>query len=146
MTVVLIIEDEAPLREQIVELLNFEGFGTLAAQNGRIGVDQARQHSPDVIVCDVSMPEMDGYEVLLELRKQPATSKIPFIFLTARASRSFMRHGMELGADDYLTKPFTNNELLAAIRARLDRQSAYGGAKPPKRIWYRWLHMNCARL
>jgi two-component system sensor histidine kinase/response regulator len=123
MTKILVIEDEESLREEIVEILGFEEFDVAEAPNGRVGLEVARQIMPDIIICDISMPEMDGYEVLQELREDEKTSRIPFIFLTARADRSFMRHGMELGADDYLTKPFSNNELLAAIKARLSRHT-----------------------
>lgn len=125
MTTILIIEDELPIRANIVEMLELEGFSSLEAGDGRTGLQIAEAAQPDLIICDVTMPEMDGYEVLLELRKNPITAAIPLIFLTARADRSFMRHGMELGADDYLTKPFTLAELRAAISARLDRHQSY---------------------
>jgi two-component system sensor histidine kinase/response regulator len=124
MATILVIEDETPIRVNILEMLELEGFDTLEADNGRTGLDLARQQTPDLIICDITMPELDGYEVLLELQKSPQTASIPFIFLTARADRSFMRHGMELGADDYLTKPFTLAELRAAISARLERRRA----------------------
>jgi|FLYN01.1.fsa_nt_gi signal transduction histidine kinase len=124
MTRVLVIEDEAPLREEVVDMLAFEDFDVIAAENGRIGVQLAHEQLPDLILCDITMPDLDGYGVLLELQKDRVTSTIPFIFLTARADKSFMRHGMELGADDYITKPFTRGELLAAIRTRLKRHSA----------------------
>jgi two-component system sensor histidine kinase/response regulator len=101
-----------------------EGYEVLGAENGRFGVELAQEHKPDLIICDVTMPELDGYGVLTELRQMPQTAAIPFIFLTARADRSFMRHGMELGADDYLTKPFSLVELHAAIDARLTRHTA----------------------
>lgn len=118
---ILVIEDEKPLRDEIAATLNYEGYDVAVAENGRNGVDVARQIGPDMVVCDITMPEMDGYGVLEELRKDQETQLIPFMFLTARADKSFMRQGMELGADDYLTKPFTRSELLSAIRARLDR-------------------------
>lgn len=124
MTTILVVEDEQPLLEEIAGTLAFEGFDIITADNGLDGIRQAQTGAPDLVVCDIAMPEMDGYNVLLELRKNPATAPIPFMFLTARADKSFMRHGMELGADDYLTKPFTNSELLAAVRARLQRQTA----------------------
>lgn len=124
MTTILVIEDEQPLLEEIGDTLQFEGYEVCTAQNGLAGVRQAQSNTPDLIVCDISMPELDGYGVLLELRKNPATVTVPFVFLTARADKSFMRHGMELGADDYITKPFTHNELLAAVRSRLQRHSA----------------------
>ncbi|MBZ0276057.1 MAG: response regulator, partial [Anaerolineae bacterium] len=124
MTTILVIEDEQPLLEEIGDTLQFEGYEVHTAENGLAGVRQAQSNTPDLIVCDISMPELDGYGVLLELRKNPATVTVPFVFLTARADKSFMRHGMELGADDYITKPFTHNELLAAVRSRLQRHSA----------------------
>jgi len=95
----------------------------LLASNGQEGVQAARDFLPDLIVCDIAMPEMDGYSVLMEVRKTPEVASVPFIFLTARTDRAFMRHGMELGADDYLTKPFSAAELMAAIMARLERHS-----------------------
>ncbi len=124
MTQILVIEDEAPLRAEVTDILHFEGYEVLEAGDGRAGLELALEHNPTVIVCDISMPEMDGYAVLDELRRHPAHARTPFIFLTARADRSFMRHGMELGADDYLTKPFSRGELLSAVHARLDRSSA----------------------
>lgn len=124
MTRILVIDDEAPLREEIVDMLTFENFDVIYADNGRSGVKAAQEQFPDLVLCDITMPELDGYGVLLELQKDRVTATIPFIFLTARADKSFMRHGMELGADDYITKPFTRGELLAAIRTRLKRHSA----------------------
>lgn len=124
MTTILVIEDEKPLREEIADTLGFEGFDVLVAENGQAGVQLAREQLPELIVCDVTMPQLDGYGVLAALRESASTTVIPFMFLTARADKSFMRHGMELGADDYLTKPFTRGELLEAIRARLERSAA----------------------
>ncbi len=121
MTKILVIEDEESVRENILEILGYEGFEVLGAANGREGVEAAEKFLPDLIVCDIAMPEMDGYSVLLAVRQMASLAAVPFIFLTARTDRSFMRHGMELGADDYLTKPFSSAELLAAIEARLER-------------------------
>ena len=121
MVKILVVEDEAPLRESIIDTLAFEGYNVVEAENGKQGWEKAQAENPDLIVCDIAMPELNGYELLLKLREDPATATLPFIFLTARVDRPFMRHGMELGADDYLTKPFTHADLLAAIRARLDR-------------------------
>ncbi len=118
---VLVIEDMDALREEIMDTLRFEGYEVLGAENGIKGVALATEHLPDVILCDVMMPQMDGYETLRILRQQPSTAMIPFIFLTAKADKSDMRHGMELGADDYLTKPFTVAELLGAIQGRLQK-------------------------
>lgn len=122
---ILVIDDEATLREAIADQLQFEGLDVLVAADGKEGVEQALKNSPDAIICDISMPELDGYEVLQILRGYPQTATIPFIFLTARAAHKYQRQGMELGADDYLVKPFTKNELLAAVRARLDRRNTY---------------------
>ncbi len=121
---ILVIEDENTIREELVDWLTFEGFEALGAANGREGIEMALADVPDLIISDITMPEVDGYGVLLELQKHPRTMSIPFVFLTARADKSFVRHGMELGADDYLTKPFTLVELMSAINARLARHDA----------------------
>jgi two-component system sensor histidine kinase/response regulator len=123
MASVLVIEDEELILENVCETLELEGFEVYSAENGRIGIQLARKHLPDVIVCDVMMPETDGHGVLVALRSEPATSTIPFIFLTAMASKEDMRHGMELGADDYVTKPFTSAELINAVNTRLHRRA-----------------------
>lgn len=124
MTTILAIEDEAKLRANIQEILELEGFDVLTAENGKIGVALAQQHHPDLIICDISMPELDGYDVLVALRQDPTTIEIPFIFLSAKASKADFRKGMSLGADDYLTKPFTPSELREAIFARLEKHAA----------------------
>jgi DNA-binding response OmpR family regulator len=121
---ILVIEDEEPVRMNIVELLELEGFDVLEAENGRIGLRLAQTESPDLIISDANMPELDGYGVLSALRQNPKTVAIPFIFLTARAEKVDMRQGMRLGADDYLTKPFTLNELMHAVSSRLERHEA----------------------
>lgn len=121
---ILVIEDEAAVRENLIDLLDAEDFDAIAAENGRIGIQRAIEEIPDLIVCDVMMPEIDGYGVLSELRKNQATATIPFIFLTAKADKADTRKGMELGADDYLTKPFSREELLCAIATRLEKQAA----------------------
>lgn len=123
MTKILVIEDEQLVRDSVVEQLKAEGFDTIEAQNGRVGLNWAREHQPDLIICDVVMPEVDGYQVLSSLRQEPATALLPFVFITAKADRSDVRRGMELGADDYLTKPFTKAELLGAIASRLKKQA-----------------------
>ena len=123
MTKILVIEDEKSVRENILDLLEAEDFDTIAAANGRIGVELAVSEVPDLILCDLMMPEIDGYGVLIALREESVTANIPFIFLTARAARADFRQGMELGADDYLTKPFTRDELLSAIASRLSKQA-----------------------
>ena len=121
MAKVLVIEDSKDLRDDVVEMLTLEGYETVSAENGAEGVRMAREFRPDLIVCDVMMPELDGYGVLQNLRSSSDTSTIPFIFLTAKTDRMDMRHGMVLGADDYLTKPFRVKELLDSIRVRLDK-------------------------
>ena len=118
---ILVIEDEPEMRRNLVTILRLEKFQPVAAANGRDGIEQARRESPDLILCDVMMPELDGYGVLKELHNDPATMNIPFIFLTARGERSDVRSGMNLGADDYLTKPVDKADLLRGIRARLAR-------------------------
>lgn len=121
MSNILVIEDEQHLRETIVQTLEFEGFKAFSAANGRFGVQLAQEHRPDLILCDILMPELDGYGVLAEIRSDPRTTMIPFIFLTSKATRQDLRQGMDRGADDYLTKPFEVEDLLSAIRARLDK-------------------------
>jgi len=121
---ILVIEDEEPVRDNILELLTAEGFKVVSAKNGSSGVKLAQQQQPDLILCDIMMPELDGYGVLDSLRQDPATATIPFIFLTAKTDKTDLRQGMELGADDYLTKPFTADELLNAIATRLEKQAA----------------------
>ncbi|NEP02735.1 MAG: hybrid sensor histidine kinase/response regulator [Symploca sp. SIO2E9] len=121
---ILLIEDEEEIRENIFEILTAEDFEVIDADNGCSGVQLAQQEFPDLIICDVMMPELDGYGVLNQLRQNPITDSIPFVFLTAKAAKEDLRQGMELGADDYLTKPFTRNELLKAITIRLEKQVA----------------------
>ncbi|MEA5541962.1 EAL domain-containing protein [Limnoraphis robusta Tam1] len=121
MTKILIIEDEEAIRENISELLELEGFEVETTTNGIEGLKQAKHIIPDLIICDVMMPKLDGYGVLMELRKHPETANIPFVFLTAKTERTDLRQGMNLGADDYLTKPCSSEELLDAIAARLQR-------------------------
>lgn len=120
---ILVIEDEAETLDNLVLMLEMEGFQPLPAPNGRIGLSLAKKELPDVILCDVSMPEMDGYGVLEALRADEKTVLIPFIFLTAKGDKKDLRTGMNLGADDYLTKPASAEEVLGAINARLDRDS-----------------------
>lgn len=121
---ILVIEDEAQTRDLFLECLKAEGFYIIGAENGRVGVQRAQEHLPDVVICDIKMPELDGYGVLTKLRQDPITAIIPFIFLTAKVTKAEIRQGMELGADDYLTKPSTLKELLGAISARLEKQAA----------------------
>ena len=123
MTKILVIEDENSVRENILDLLEAESFEILAAANGKIGIDLAVSQVPDLILCDLMMPNIDGYEVLKKLNLQAATATIPFIFLTARTAKADVRKGMNLGADDYVTKPFTRLELLNAIISRLEKKT-----------------------
>jgi CheY-like chemotaxis protein/CRP-like cAMP-binding protein len=122
MTKVLIIEDNEDIRENVVEILELSGYNVAAAENGKIGVELALKFHPDIVLCDIMMPEMDGYDVLQALNTHPETQATPFIFLTAKAERTDVRRGMELGADDYLTKPFDDAELLRAIESRMKRK------------------------
>ncbi len=119
MTKILVIEDEESVRENILELLDAEGFEALAAKNGSSGVFLARAELPDLILCDVRMPELDGYGVLTALHAEPLTAKIPFIFLTAKAAKTDLSLGLDLGAKAYITKPFTLVELLQVIEQSL---------------------------
>lgn len=118
---ILIIEDDELTRENLQTILEMEGFRALAAPDGPSGLDLARGERPDLILCDVMMPGLDGLGVLRALRERPETAAIPLIFLTARGERKDQRAGMELGADDYLTKPASVDELLGAVRGRLSR-------------------------
>ena len=118
---ILLIEDNPEMRENIAEILELAGYKVTPAENGKVGVDRALENSPDLIVCDVMMPELDGYGVLHILSKNSKTSGIPFIFLTAKAEKEDFRKGMNLGADDYITKPFNDVELLDAIETRLKK-------------------------
>ena len=120
---ILIIEDEPEMRRNLTTILRHENFHPLAAANGRVGIALARNEKPDLILCDVMMPELDGYGVIAALRADPDTVTIPFIFLTAKGEKPDIRAGMNLGADDYLTKPVLKADLLEAIRSRLERQA-----------------------
>ncbi|EAW37290.1 EAL domain-containing response regulator [Lyngbya sp. PCC 8106] len=123
MTKILIIEDEEMIRSNIKELLEVEEFEVWEAENGEIGVHLAQTYKPDLILCDIMMPILDGYDVLEQLRCHPSTATIPFIFMTALSDRTNTRKGMELGADDYISKPCTSTELLKAITVRLEKHS-----------------------
>jgi CRP/FNR family transcriptional regulator, polysaccharide utilization system transcription regulator len=119
---ILLIEDNLEMRENTAEILELSDYKVYTASDGRDGVDLARIHKPDLIVCDIMMPELDGYEVLNILSKDEETAAIPFIFLTAKAEKSDFRKGMTMGADDYLTKPYDDEELLNAIETRLKKK------------------------
>lgn len=120
---ILVVEDNSALRGQIVQILELEGYRVVEARNGREGLTAAQSKTPDLIVCDVSMPDMDGYQLLQSLRASESAGDVPFIFLSARVARNDIRAGMELGADDYLTKPFEAAELLRAVETRLRRKA-----------------------
>ncbi|MFN6560897.1 MAG: response regulator [Nostoc sp. ChiSLP01] len=119
---ILVIEDETQTRNLFVNSLKSRGFSTIGAENGMVGIQRAEEYSPDLVLCDTQMPELDGYGVLNRLRQNPMTAVIPFIFLTVKLTKAELRKGMNLGADDYLTKPCTVEELVGAIAARLEKQ------------------------
>lgn len=118
---VLLIEDNKDVRENTADILEISGYEVTTAEDGKIGIEKARIFRPDIILCDIMMPVMDGYSVLEELGKRSETAGIPFIFLTAKSDKSDLRKGMNLGADDYLTKPFEEHELFEAIQSRLKK-------------------------
>ncbi len=124
MTKILVIEDEQAIRDSLLDLLEAEGFDTCYADNGLEGLHLALNEDPDLVLCDVNLPELDGYGVLTQLRAQPDKAALPFIFLTARSTKADFRYGMELGADDYLQKPCSGEELLGAIAARMSKRAA----------------------
>jgi len=119
MKTILLIEDDTALRENTAELLELAGYTLFTAPNGKIGIEIAKKQLPHIIVCDIMMPEIDGYGVLEAVSMEPTTMHIPFIFLSARTEHKEIRKGMDLGADDYLAKPFEEDELLSAIESRL---------------------------
>jgi len=118
---ILVIEDEPDMRMNISALLRYYNYEPIAAENGRVGIEVARRENPDLILCDVMMPDLNGYSVLQELQTDRALGRIPFIFLTAKGEKDDHRSGMNLGADDYLTKPVANADLIRAIEARMRR-------------------------
>jgi YesN/AraC family two-component response regulator len=122
---ILVIEDEAESREMFLECMEEEGFELIGAENGVVGIQKAKEHLPDLIICDIVMPKLDGYGVLSALRQNPQTAVTPFIFLTAKTTRTDLRQGMELGADDYISKPSTIEEILGAIAAQLKKQKVF---------------------
>lgn len=122
---ILLIEDNADMRENTAEILELANYTVITAPNGRVGVEKASKENPDLIICDIMMPELDGYGVLYLISKNPSTASIPFIFLTAKAEKADLRKGMGMGADDYLTKPFEEMELLNAVEARLRKSEAF---------------------
>lgn len=118
---ILLIEDNQYVRENTAEILELEKYDVFTAANGKVGVEMALKHIPDIIICDIMMPELDGYDVFDNLNKNPKTASIPFIYLTAKSEKAEIRKGMNLGVDDYLTKPFEEYELLQVIECRLKK-------------------------
>ncbi|MDE1191596.1 MAG: response regulator [Arachidicoccus sp.] len=121
---ILLIEDNDDIRNNTAEILELSNYEVFTAENGKAGIEQALKHIPDLIICDVMMPVLDGFGVLHSLQKNKSVKNIPFIFLTAKTERSDIRKGMELGADDYITKPFTGTELLNAVDSRIKKIDA----------------------
>lgn len=118
---ILVIEDDRDIRSNLEEILNLSGYEAITAEDGKKGVEHALNERPDLILCDISMPGLDGYGTLAILNKHPQTASIPFIYLTARAEKDDFRKGMTLGADDYITKPYDDSTLLKTIEARLQK-------------------------
>lgn len=118
---ILLIEDNDDIRNNTAEILELTNYKVIVAENGKVGVEKAIEHKPDLIICDIMMPVLDGYGVLHAVHKNEAIKNTPFIFLTAKTERSDFRRGMELGADDYITKPFSGTELLNAVDSRLNK-------------------------
>src|SRR6185436_7335610 len=123
MKTILVIEDEPEMRRNITALLRYHDYKPIEAENGRVGLALAQREKPDLVLCDVMMPELDGHGVLQALQQDAQLALIPFIFLTAKGEKDDLRSGMNLGADDYLTKPVANNDLVQAIEARLSRSA-----------------------
>lgn len=121
MNKIVLIEDNDDMRENIQEILELADYEVFTASNGKLGVEMVKKEMPDLILCDIMMPELDGYGVLYVINKNPKTSSIPFIFLTAKSEKNDFRKGMNMGADDYLTKPFDDTQLLGAVERRLER-------------------------
>jgi CheY-like chemotaxis protein len=135
----LIIEDQESVRENIAELLELAGHRTIQAANGIEGVRKAKAHLPDLVLCDIMMPELDGYGVAEVLSRQPETANIPFLFLTAKAEKEDFRKGLAMGAVDYLTKPFESHELLETVEMRLKHQSRSKSAAGGEVAWRNWV-------
>lgn len=131
---ILVIEDDDEIRDEIIDVLKLKGFMTEGASNGRIGLESVKKIHPDLILCDIDMPELNGYGVLKELQQDRDLADIPFIFLTALSSMDNLRKGMNLGADDYLTKPLQVDQLLAAIAVRLQKQAKQNNHKNHHKI------------
>jgi CheY-like chemotaxis protein len=126
MTKILVIEDNDGVREEIVDILRFEGYEVRDAENGRLGLALAKEWAPDLVVCDLMMPELDGYATLEAIRADPVTAATPFLCLTARGEQNDVQRAMALGADEYITKPFTADQLLAVLAAMAARSTRSG--------------------
>ncbi len=122
---ILVIEDDLSIQQVVTDVLENEGYSIFTAQNGKLGINLAKEIKPDLIICDIMMPVVNGYEVLTQLLKDKETSLIPFIFLSAKVEKDNIRHGIELGADDYLTKPFKIDELLNAVEIRFKKKDLF---------------------
>lgn len=133
---ILVIEDNLEVRENTCEILELSGYEAFSAENGKIGVQKALEQMPDLIICDVMMPVLDGFGALKILHKNPKTTNIPFIFLTAKVEKDDFRKGMNLGADDYITKPFTDIELLEAIEIRLEKYDQIATPTKPHNVFF----------
>ncbi len=118
---ILIVEDEMILRQNLEEIISLHGYDVRSADNGETGLNAARSFLPDLILCDIKMPRYDGFWLIEQIRNEAKLQSVPFIFISAKVDRRDVREGMELGADDYITKPFTSAELINAVKARLDR-------------------------
>src|SRR5699024_6754181 len=125
MKTILIIEDDEILRSNTAELLELSNYKVITAANGALGIEKAKEHIPDLIICDIMMPETDGYEVLEALTADESTKYIPFIFLSAKTKHKEVRKGMDMGADDYLTKPFDEVDLLSSIESRIEKSQLF---------------------
>ncbi len=121
---ILVIEDNADVRDNMKELLSLAGYNVISSANGKQGLEMILKDKPDLILCDIMMPELDGYGVLRALSNNPEVSSIPFVYMTAKTRRSDFRKGMDLGADDYLTKPYTGDELIRIVRSQLAKRQA----------------------
>ncbi len=132
MTTILLIEDNASMRRNIAQILEIEGFRVQTAPDGLAGIQLLREQRPDLVICDIMMPGMGGYEVLAQVRADVAMASLPFIFLTAKGEMPDLRLGMSLGADDYLAKPVSSADLLKAVRARLQRATQQRQAFVPR--------------
>ena len=132
MSSILVIDDESLFLENTVATLRRRGFATYEALDGHSGAELARRHLPDLVLCDINMQPVDGYQTLDSLRQEPATAEIPFIFMTGMGDTATMRKGMDRGADDYLPKPFTTPQLFRAVEARLRKHAAFRAAAEEK--------------